>query len=127
MSRPDNDNASYNNNNNSRRQKGARQPRQRISVLAWYKDDQLDAPIFSVDARESSSLLEAKQQTHAEELRGRARLEERRQGGASISAANPALVIDEAQAADAGLYRCTVEFSTEPTQTFEVRVALLSE
>jgi len=95
-----------------------------LTVIVWHKDDQLDRPIFSVDARGSSSLREAKQQIGSQQLKGRAHLEAE---DWSQPGSNPALVIEEARAQDGGLYTCTVEFYKAATQTHRVLVVLTSK
>lgn len=99
---------------------------QGISLIVWHKNDRVDSPIFSVDARGTSSLREAKQQTNLDELKGRAHLEEStrvdRRSGLGLM---PALVVDEAQTGDSGLYRCTIDFYKAPTQSFQVKVVVI--
>lgn len=100
---------------------------QGISLLTWHKDSQLDMPIFVADARGTSSLREAKQQTNAEWLRGRAHLEESTHLDARGLGATPALVIEEATSSDSGIYTCTVDFHKAQTQTHQVNVSLIGE
>lgn len=100
---------------------------QGISLIVWHKDDQLSSPIFTVDARGAPSLREAKQQTSADSIKGRAHLEESTRLDSRGLGATPALVIDETNPADAGLYTCTVEFHKAPTQTHQVQVELVGE
>ena len=100
---------------------------QGISLIVWHKDEQLNSPIFAVDARGASSLREAKQQTGSESLRGRVHLEESTRLDSRGLGSTPALVIDEAQAQDAGLYTCTIEFYKAPTQMHVARVELISK
>lgn len=98
---------------------------QGISLLVWYKGNQLDTPIFVADARAATSLREAKQQTSADWLRGRAHLEESTRLDSRGLGATPALVIEEATIDDVGLYTCTVDFHKAPTQTHQVNVSLI--
>lgn len=100
---------------------------QGISLIVWHKDDQLDSPIFSIDARGASSLKEAKQQTGSENLKGRAHLEESTRVDSRGFGSTPALVIDEAGPQDGGVYTCTVEFHKAPTQMHQIRVLLISK
>lgn len=92
-----------------------------ISLIVWHKDDQLNEPIFVADARGVVSLRDTKQQTLAEHLRGRTRLDVATQNGL------PGLQIDEATMQEAGAYTCTVEFHKAPTQTFQVRVIVVGK
>lgn len=100
---------------------------QGISLIVWHKDDQLDSPIFSVDARGASSLKEAKQQTGSQNLKGRAHLEESTLVDSRGFGSTPALVIDEAGPQDGGVYTCTVEFHKAATQMHQIRVLLISK
>lgn len=104
-----------------------------VSLIVWHKDDpQLSSPIFTIDARGSAgNLREARQQTYADWLKGRAHFEESAAAAGFSSASSagqtPALVIDEALQVDAGLYTCTVEFNKAPTQTYQIRVNLIGK
>lgn len=100
---------------------------QGISLLVWHKNDQLDSPIFSVDAKEVASLREAKQRTNSEQLKGRAHLEESGRADSRGANAAPALVIEEASKDDEGLYTCTVEFHQAATQTHKIQVSLIGK
>lgn len=100
---------------------------QGISLLTWHKDSQLDMPVFVADARGVAALREARQQTNAEWLRGRAHLEESTHLDARGQGSTPALVIDEATSSDAGIYTCTVDFHKAQTQTHQVNVSLIGE
>lgn len=100
---------------------------QGISLIVWHKDDRLDSPIFTVDARGATSLREAKQQTGLESLKGRAHLEESTRLDSRGFGSTPALVIDEANGNDGGVYTCTIEFYEAQTQTYQMRVLLISK
>lgn len=100
---------------------------QGISLIVWHKDDKLNSPVFTADARGASSLREAKQQTNYESLRGRARLEESTRLDSRGLGSTPALVIEEAVPEDAGIYTCTIEFHKAPTQTHQAHVELISK
>lgn len=110
-----------------------------ISLLVWHKDDQLNTPIFVADARNSpGNLKEARQVTSSEQLKSRANLEElinnnnnnsqqQRNNNQHNAIVQPALVIREPNLRDSGLYTCTIEFLSEPTQTHQVRAQVISE
>lgn len=103
---------------------------QGIALIVWYKDKQMESPVFSVDARNVQALRDAKQVVvdSSSSLRGRAHFEEStRVDARSGIGLNPALVIDELAPADAGLYTCTVEFHKAPTQTRNTRVQVIGE
>lgn len=100
---------------------------QGISLIVWHKDDKLNSPVFTADARGASSLREAKQQTSYESLRGRARLEESTRLDSRGLGSTPALVIEEAAPEDSGTYTCTIEFYKAPTQTHQAHVELISK
>lgn len=100
---------------------------QGISLIVWHKDDKLNSPVFTADARGVSSLREAKQQTNYDSLRGRARLEESTRLDSRGLGSTPALVIEEAVPEDAGIYTCTIEFYKAPTQTHQAHVELISK
>lgn len=104
-----------------------------ISLLVWYKNDQLDTPIFVADARATTSglLRDSRQVINADSLKGRAHVED-----ASLQAASSrlqqrlqqaTLVIEDPQADDSGLYTCTLEFVAAPTRTHQVRVQVISK
>lgn len=98
---------------------------QQVALIVWHKDHQLDSPIYTVDARLSSSLLDAKQAAGVESLRGRAHLGSVEAGAGGVQV--PALVVHEAQPNDAGVYTCTLEFNRAPTQTHVTSVQLISK
>jgi len=113
---------------------------EQIALIVWHKDEQLDSPVFVVDARKSSSLATARQTAGpgaqgAHLGGGRARVGSLSLGGASdlasewqgatSGASTPALFVDEADPKDAGLYTCTLEFQRAPTQTHQTRVVIV--
>lgn len=100
---------------------------QGISLIVWHKDDKLNSPIFTADARGASSLREARQQAGSESLRGRAHLEESTKMDSRGFGSTPALVIEEASPEDVGVYTCTIEFHKAPTQTHQAHVELISK
>lgn len=105
-----------------------------IALIVWHKDDQLNSPIFAVDAR-GGSIRDAKQQAISDSLKGRARVQLVEQPPAGSMGASgpvpgsgpPALVIEEARLDDSGLYTCTVEFDRAPTQTYQATVGVSGE
>ena len=71
-----------------------------LALIVWHKDDQLNSPIFAVDAR-GASIREAKQQAIGDSLKGRARVELMGGAGAGAGAEQTnsgqiALVVEEA-------------------------------
>lgn len=94
-----------------------------VALIIWHKDNQLNEPIYALDARGSATLRDAKQQVIADWLKGRARLELLEVNTRPL----PALIIDEARLEDAGLYTCTVEFNKAPTQTYVTRALVSGE
>jgi hypothetical protein len=86
-----------------------------VALIVWHKDDQLNSPIFVLDAR-GGPLKDAKQQAIADTLKGRARVD--------LIDGGVALVVDEARLDDAGLYTCTVEFDRAPTQAYQTSVGV---
>lgn len=100
---------------------------QGISLIRWYKDQQLESPIFSADARGAASLRQAKQVIGLDLLKARARLEESTRVDSRGLGQIPALVLEQSRKLDEGFYTCTVEFHKAPTQTHQIRVQVLSK
>lgn len=105
-----------------------------VALVVWHKDSQINEPIFAADARGADSLRGARQKVNSESLSGRARLiavqnrpDETNGSTAQLQTQSPALEIDEAQASDAGLYTCTIEFDRAPTQTHRTIVRLIGK
>lgn len=94
----------------------------RISLVVFHKDSQLDTPIFVADARNSAgSLRDSRQVISLDSLRNRAHVE------SDSRQQQPVLVIEDPQSDDSGFYTCTLEFVADPTRTHQVRVQVISK
>lgn len=91
-----------------------------VSLIVWHKDNRLDSPIFTADARTAGSLAEAKKVVSWDHLAGRVQLDYQ-----SDHSTAPALVISEPVGEDAGIYTCTIEFYKAPTQTHQVKAEII--
>ena len=89
-----------------------------ITLLVWYRVGYESTPIFSLDTR-SIPFPDAirsglKKATIAEDLRDRVRMD--------FDVSPPVLHIDSVTAHDAGDYRCRVDFRSDRSQYFLVRL-----
>lgn len=93
-----------------------------ITLILWYFQDKTKSPIYSLDARQSKDISQARHHVSSDYFRGRVKFVDNKSSNSTAF-----LILDPVLESDSGLFVCRVDFKFARTVTTATNLTVIGE